>query len=134
MPPLGPVRNCRLCGRDPRYPLYDDRCIPCWPIGRETTIKFRHTARPKRDKRHPTKPARRKPYVPRPKPDVDAAFIELIRTTSAQHATSTEAAEALGMTLSVYSTLCRRLKLMTATQRTRLEKIKRLPLTRRDAQ
>lgn len=28
---LPPARKCRVCGKTPGYPLYDEKCIPCWP-------------------------------------------------------------------------------------------------------
>ncbi len=48
-----PARKCRLCEQTPGYPLYDGKCIPCWPKDLKPTSKARSgkAATPKKKKR-----------------------------------------------------------------------------------
>jgi len=42
---LPPTRKCRVCGKTPGYPLYDEKCIPCWPKDLKPVSKAKRFAK-----------------------------------------------------------------------------------------
>ena len=42
---LPPARKCRLCGKTPGYPLYNEKCIPCWPKDLKPALKAKRSTK-----------------------------------------------------------------------------------------